>query len=259
MIGFTGAFFIITIYYNQLQQWLTKTHSIPCWTTSVFSSTVTDLVLIYESVTSSASVARWLIFQCWTLNFWILLRLNDWTNEGILLNWTPVSSQGHIATDGQSVSKSWCQAPSGAHDQIFITVWQLLSCFCWAPSLTRERVCHLYMLLALASVVFLRSESLGTRDDILLSQTRDFPFRRLLQLAESRWRYSTSPPHGLCLLYMYVPFYNSGRTEQRWSPRTVRLITAFPIVAKNTCFSEPLSINGLFRVYPLPRKRVLIS
>jgi hypothetical protein len=25
-------------------------------------------------------------------------------------------------TDGQSVSKSWCQASSGAHDQIFITV-----------------------------------------------------------------------------------------------------------------------------------------
>jgi hypothetical protein len=37
-------------------------------------------------------------------------------------------SQSYIATDGQSVSKSWCQAPSGAHDQIFITVWQLWSC-----------------------------------------------------------------------------------------------------------------------------------
>jgi hypothetical protein len=39
---------------------MTKTRSIPYWTTSVFSSTVTDLVLIYESVTSSASVVRWL-------------------------------------------------------------------------------------------------------------------------------------------------------------------------------------------------------
>jgi hypothetical protein len=29
------------------------------------------------------------------------------------------SSQSHIATDGQSVSKSWCRAPSGTHDQIF--------------------------------------------------------------------------------------------------------------------------------------------
>jgi hypothetical protein len=39
-------------------------------------------------------------------------------------------------TVSQSVSKSWYRAPSGAHDQIFITVWQLRSCFCGAPSLT---------------------------------------------------------------------------------------------------------------------------
>jgi hypothetical protein len=32
------------------------------------------------------------------------------------------SSQSHIATDCQSISKSWCRAPSGAHDQIFITL-----------------------------------------------------------------------------------------------------------------------------------------
>jgi hypothetical protein len=42
--------------------------------------------------------------------------------------------------------------------------------FCGAPSLTRGRVCVLYMLLALASAVFLGPESLGTRDRILLSQ-----------------------------------------------------------------------------------------
>jgi hypothetical protein len=30
--------------------------------------------------------------------------------------------QSHTATDGQSISKSWCRTPSGAHDQIFITV-----------------------------------------------------------------------------------------------------------------------------------------
>jgi hypothetical protein len=38
------------------------------------------------------------------------------------------------------------------------------------PSLTRGRICLLYMLLAPASAVFLGSESLGTRDHILLSQ-----------------------------------------------------------------------------------------
>jgi hypothetical protein len=46
------------------KRWLPKTRSIPYWTTSVFSSTVTDLVLIYESVTSSASSVRWLTHVC---------------------------------------------------------------------------------------------------------------------------------------------------------------------------------------------------
>jgi hypothetical protein len=80
--------------------------------------------------------------------------------------WVLKSSQSHIATDGQSISKSWCRSPSGAHDQIFITVWQLRSCFCGTPSLTRGWVCLLYTLMALANVVFLGSESLGTRDHI---------------------------------------------------------------------------------------------
>jgi hypothetical protein len=35
-----------------------NTRSIPFWTTSVFSSIVTDLVLIYESVTSSTNDSR---------------------------------------------------------------------------------------------------------------------------------------------------------------------------------------------------------
>jgi hypothetical protein len=49
-------------------QWLPKTRSIPYWTTSFFSSVVTDLVLIYESVTSSASTVRCLTIHSWTLN-----------------------------------------------------------------------------------------------------------------------------------------------------------------------------------------------
>jgi hypothetical protein len=74
-------------------------------------------------------------------------------------------------------------------------MWQLRSCSCGAPSITRGRVGFLYMMLALASAVVLGSESLETWDHILLSQIRDFPFRRLLRLAGSRWRYSTPPPH----------------------------------------------------------------
>jgi hypothetical protein len=70
----------------------------------------------------------------------------------------------------------------------------------------RGRVCLLYMLLALASVVFLGSESLRTRDHILLSQIWDFPFRRFLRLAESRWRYSNPSPHGFYVSSVSHPF-----------------------------------------------------
>jgi hypothetical protein len=52
----------------------------------------------------------------------------------------------------------------------YLLPWQLRSCFCGALSLTRRPVWLLYMLLALGSAVILGSESLGTRDHILLSQ-----------------------------------------------------------------------------------------
>jgi hypothetical protein len=44
---------------------------------------VTDLVLIYESVTSSASVVRWLTLHSWTLNS--LTIESEWTHEWTLL------------------------------------------------------------------------------------------------------------------------------------------------------------------------------
>jgi hypothetical protein len=88
------------------------------------------------------------------------------------------------------------QHPSGAYDQTFIIVWQLRVSWFGAPSLTRGRVCRLPLLLALASAVIFGSESRRTRGHILLFQIRDFPFRRLLRLEVSRWRYSTPPPHG---------------------------------------------------------------
>jgi hypothetical protein len=46
-------------------QWLSKTRSIPYWTTSDFC--MIDLVLIYESVTASASLVRWFTLHNWTL------------------------------------------------------------------------------------------------------------------------------------------------------------------------------------------------
>jgi hypothetical protein len=66
-------------------------------------------------------------------------------------------------------------------------------------SLMRGRVCHLQLLLVLASAFILGSESLGIRDHILLSQIRDFPFRRLRRRAGLWWRHYTPPPHGIPL------------------------------------------------------------
>jgi hypothetical protein len=65
------------------------------------------------------------------------------SNTKLLNSLTENSSQSHITTDDLSVSASWFRAPSGAHDQMLITVWQLLFCRYWAPSLTRGWVCHL--------------------------------------------------------------------------------------------------------------------
>jgi hypothetical protein len=79
--------------------------------------------------------------------------------------------------------------PSGAYDQNFITIRQLWVCWCGTLSLTRGRVCRLQLSLVLASAVILESESSGTRDHILLSQIRDFSFRRLLRLAGLRCKY----------------------------------------------------------------------
>jgi hypothetical protein len=103
--------------------------------------------------------------------------------------------------------------PSGAYDQIFITVRRLRVCWCGALSLTRRRVCSLLLLLALASAVIFGSDSRGTRDNMLLSQIREFPFHRFLRLTALRWRYSTSPPHGVivCTRTSPIPFYHCRR------------------------------------------------
>jgi hypothetical protein len=49
--------------------------------------------------------------------------------------------------------------------------------------LTRDWVCNLQFLLAIASAVIHGSKYRGTRNHTLLSQIRDFPFCRLLRLA----------------------------------------------------------------------------
>jgi hypothetical protein len=76
--------------------------------------------------------------------------------------------------------------------------------FCGAPTLTRGRVCHLHMLLALASTVFLGSESLGTSYHNLLSRIWDVPFCHLLRLTGSQLMYFTLPPYRFLVLVKVI-------------------------------------------------------
>jgi hypothetical protein len=121
-------------------------------------------------------------------------------------------SESYITTDSQSASLSWNKATIwGLWPDIYLSL-TITALFLWASSLTRGRVWLLYMLLALTSVVFLGSESLGTRDHILLSQIWDFPFRRLLRLAGSRWRYSTPPPHRVARILFCALIFGAVRS-----------------------------------------------
>jgi hypothetical protein len=151
--------------------------------------------------------------------YWTLIQLVTTVHKSLSdtlsssSDWTLHGNYSDFQLNCQSKSKSHCEwlsvsesvslgvePPSWAHDQIFITVWQLRSYFLWG-ALSNERTCLSFVY---AAGPCQRSLSevwvLDTSDHILLSQIWDFPFRRLLRLAGSRWRYSTPPPHGVWTL-----------------------------------------------------------
>jgi hypothetical protein len=93
----------------------------------------------------------------------------------------------YVTTDGQPASLSWNKAPIwGLRPDLYYLCDSYGLVLVGRPLWREDGVCLLYMLLALASAIFLWSESLRTRDHILLSHIWDFPFRRLLRLAGSR-------------------------------------------------------------------------
>jgi hypothetical protein len=75
-----------------------------------------------------------------------------------------IQSENYIMTDGQSASRRILVSdthvgPATNCSSFFIMFRQLRVSWCGTPSLTRSRVCSLQLLLALASGVFLGSES----------------------------------------------------------------------------------------------------
>jgi hypothetical protein len=110
-----------------------------------------------------------------------------------------------------TVSRPVClriKHPSGGYDHIFITVGHLWVCRCEA--LSDER---LGLSFTIVTVPRQRSYSRVRVPwyfgHTLLSQIRDFPFRRLVLLAGLRWRYSAPPPHGILLELQSCPVYSS--------------------------------------------------
>jgi hypothetical protein len=98
-----------------------------------------------------------------------------------------------------TVSRPVClgiKHPFGAYDQIFMTCVTVTVLFLWG-ALSDERsglpfVCAAGPCQRSLSRVRVPWDS----QPYFLSHIWDFPFRRLLRLAGSRWRYSTPPPHG---------------------------------------------------------------
>jgi hypothetical protein len=108
-----------------------------------------------------------------------------------------LSLEFYIMPDGQSANLSWNKAPIwGLRPDFYYC--QTVACLLMWGALSDERTGLSFTIVPGSRQLrpFLGSNSRGTHDHNLLSQIRDFLFRRLLRLAELRWRYSTPPPHG---------------------------------------------------------------
>jgi hypothetical protein len=121
----------------------------------------------------------------------------------LISNWLHLKSsrvESYVTTDGQSARLSSNKAPIRGLRPDFYYCQTVAGLLMWSAFSDERTGLSFTIAAGLASTVIFGSESRGIRDHILLFQIRDFPLRRLLQLAGLRWRYSTPPPHRINLV-----------------------------------------------------------
>jgi hypothetical protein len=143
----------LEIYLNDIEAFKNLIQFLPHWKRCppfIFSSHI--LGVLYE-VRKVYFCGEHVCLALWPGIVWIFGQVFLENNLKLKLNY-----------DRQSVSL--CQAPIGTRNQFFflleIFFKQLWVCYFVAPSLMRGRVCNLLLLLVLASIVLLVSESRGT-------------------------------------------------------------------------------------------------
>jgi hypothetical protein len=210
---------------------------------------MTNLVMIYELVTSSASVVHWLTLHSGhsTSEFsynWIMAESIKVKVRVTL--WLVVYHQSvHLGIK-----------PLETHDEFFF--FQLNS-YGNSPyvtsSLMRGWVCSLQFLLGLASTVILRSRSHGTHDHILLSQD--------LRLPQPGW---LGHPPGTgwpgCTPRHWVPFLSPPTTHRAmvevcvepllimltWKASSIPSRSPQICISIEMCVNELLSSSGLLQL-----------
>jgi hypothetical protein len=121
-----------------------------------------DQYVLVSSTLVGLAIRYYFLSECCCLKFAVLFLWGALSDERTGL------SKSKLLYDWRSISMSWYRAPLWDL-RLYITscrnvaVWNLLSCFCGSPSLTRRRVC---------SIPTQWSQSLRTRNHTLLSHLR---------------------------------------------------------------------------------------
>jgi hypothetical protein len=134
--------------------WVTHSKNLCNYSTHKFFSVLASHWLVAASNTGHSPSSGFPNYplpnsQLLTSHFSLLTTTTlDWLNHNC-------PSPSHIATDDESVSKSWYRAPSWGPwpDIFFLLIWKLLSCSIGAPSLTRGRVCHLSVIVRISKSI----------------------------------------------------------------------------------------------------------